>query len=310
MMENTQLEFGGLRSFVVVDGTDVPQYGVQYDEGSMEVTSWIVSEPDKPFSVHADLMNRIHGENYAVRVFLDGHKASGSVIRPADLPSVNAVSIRISPTETQRFMFGSLELSDDDALLEASSAKALGEIKILFYRVGTIVPTYNGNYAPAPQAQKVHERAKKGLAHSVKYGGTQLDPLNPAMLYYSCSNETLLATHLIRYRPLAMLQANGIVPYAPAANGQNASNFPSPAPGPSSSGNPRKRKAPKQVDVKPVIVLSDDDDEDIVKRENHLKEQLAQVQKQKAQLQGRPVKRVKQEGLKPILPGEVIDLTL
>jgi hypothetical protein len=56
---------------------------------------------------------------------------------------------------------------DDDALLEASSVRELGEIKVLFYRVGTLVPSY-GSYIPPPQAQKVHERAKKGLAHSVK----------------------------------------------------------------------------------------------------------------------------------------------
>lgn len=70
-----------------------------------------------------------------------------------------------------------------------------------------------------------------------------------------------------------MLQANGIVPYAHAGNGQNAKSQ-SPAPGPSSLGNSKKRKAPRDADVKPVIVLSDDDDEDFVKRENDLKVHL------------------------------------
>lgn len=46
-MGTTQLEFGGLRSSVVVDGSDVPHYGVQYDENAKEVTSWIESEKDK-----------------------------------------------------------------------------------------------------------------------------------------------------------------------------------------------------------------------------------------------------------------------
>lgn len=58
--------------------------------------------------------------------------------------------------------------ADDDSLLEASSARAIGEIKILFYRVRGMVPRYEQDYVPPPQAQKVHERAKKGLAHNVK----------------------------------------------------------------------------------------------------------------------------------------------
>jgi hypothetical protein len=65
----------------------------------------------KPFAIHTNVTYRVPGENYAVRIYLDGHKAAGVVIRPEDFPLLNAASKRVSQTETRSFMFGSLELS-------------------------------------------------------------------------------------------------------------------------------------------------------------------------------------------------------
>lgn len=112
---------------------------------------------------------------------------------------------------------------------------------------------------------------------------------SPASLSFHCSGETLLASHVIRYRPLgmlsklciitpshtfvhiAMLQANGIVMYTPAHGEGNSARSRSPNPGPSSSSNSKKRKASAQLDVKPILVLSDDEDDDVMEKEARLK---------------------------------------
>ena len=58
---------------------------------------------------------------------------------------------------------------DDDTFLDTSPSQSIGEIKLVIDR--TTVPKVvakKSTYLTLPHLQKVHERSKKAIAHSVK----------------------------------------------------------------------------------------------------------------------------------------------
>ncbi|KAG6839998.1 hypothetical protein C0991_009711, partial [Blastosporella zonata] len=122
-----------------------------------------------------------------------------------------------SQSTKRLFMFSELELTDDDQFLHTATAD-LGDIKLLINRCKRTA-IYKGSGQPSQsqkatydysEPEKVHERSKKAMGHRFKLG-----PEIPHTVGKSSHKTKVLekiATFIFKYRPLAQLQANGIIP--------------------------------------------------------------------------------------------------
>ncbi|KAG6902270.1 hypothetical protein C0995_002421 [Termitomyces sp. Mi166 len=113
--------------------------------------------------------------------------------------------------ETRRlFMFSELELTDDDQFLHTATAD-LGTIKLEIWRCEILGESRNptSRVYTYSDPQKIHERSKKALGHGCKLGPDVCD------IQKSVTRRKHLykvATFEFKYRPLAHLQASGIIP--------------------------------------------------------------------------------------------------
>ncbi|KAF8972196.1 hypothetical protein BDZ97DRAFT_1016540 [Flammula alnicola] len=210
----TRLSCNDFEAWVVVDGQELKQYGVECNAltRTPETSCWIPSETGKAFSIKY-YRKKVDEYDYATSVYLDGHLVAMHATLIKTGSAIRTIShIRTSSTTVRNFIFGSLELTDDDTLLENPfSSGNIGEIKVVFEQVKATLS--NDNTLPptsVPKTGKVHERSKKGLAHQVKYN----EPCHNEYKGRVCNfvKYEVLATLIFKYRPLAMLQATGIVP--------------------------------------------------------------------------------------------------
>jgi len=189
-----------------------------------------------------------------------------------------------SSTTIRPFSFAPLQLTDDDAFLDSAS-KDLGEISIQIWRIA--VAGINYKWGPAPVEQKVHERSKKATSHRVQLDAEVTRPHRNGRVARRLDKEPLL-TFIFKYRPLELLQANGIAPL-----------------------NKNKRQV-SQPDLRHVKKEHQDvidiEDEEKAERMGALKEE---PKGQPSKSDTRPAKRVKREPLSrpAFVPGEIIDLT-
>ncbi|KAF8903774.1 hypothetical protein CPB85DRAFT_1012329 [Mucidula mucida] len=141
-----------------------------------------------------------------------------------------------SATTERNLMFAGLQLSDDDGLLGAAVSAELGEIKIEHWHVmiGAHIPYKAGTYA---EIGPIHERSKKAVSRRAQLGAVKAVPLQTQRT----AIEVAVLTVIYRYRPLDMLQADGIVPP------------------PAQASNSRKRHHTPEEEV---INISDEESED------------------------------------------------
>ncbi|KAF8181554.1 hypothetical protein BJ912DRAFT_1062122 [Pholiota molesta] len=238
-----------------MDGQPLPHFGAEYKEGTREATAWIPSEAGKPFSV---CYRKIPGHDYhdfTARIQLDGNHASGLIHR------------RSKPSE---------RWTDDDAFLTNAAAQ-VGDIKVVIQAVqakAEVPPVW----PTCQETEKIHERAKKGVAHRIKFSESKTRP--PQVLRaYSSTPVGRPVTFVFKYRPLDTLQANGIAP----------------RPTPPAEAHDDEEHDEDEIDV----------------REKALLAELEEVRRQKRARNDieRPVKRAKTEPLDQLLSGDVIDLT-
>ncbi|KAF9476226.1 hypothetical protein BDN70DRAFT_186477 [Pholiota conissans] len=206
------------------------------------------------------------------------------------------------------FIFGSADFTDDDAFLSHSSAAQIGEIRSKLFptNVEMIRPDVPG--IDCPDSSKIHERLKKGCDHQIKY--SEAKSIIPRGTCYQANLWPLddPVIFIFKYRPLEMLQANGIALRPPPAQCLDG-----------------KDENDKE---------SDDENDEIVKKERTLLAALEEVRglKRSRNEIDRPTKRIKtehseikysppqavdltgeQDGLRSLSSGrhvEVIDLTL
>ncbi|KAH9899204.1 hypothetical protein C8Q73DRAFT_724150 [Cubamyces lactineus] len=279
----------------ITDDNDqrMPEYKMEAEGNSGKaVACYIPSESGKRFVIHWKDYNGLH--TASVRVNIDGALRCSNICRPNE--NGRRAAIRTVSADTYHpFQFADLRTTDDDSALLANDAKAvekIGGIEVDITRVHPHVP----RAAFRPQTCRVigvvHERSKKLGVHRVTLGeGIKIKkppvwsksvPLDP--------REGPFVSFIFRYRPAALLQAQGIMP--------------PPAPEPThfwrayeGSSNKGKRQDGSKTEVKrkpEIEVIEISDDEDIA--------------------DGKPIIRVKREPgyrarLKPD-PSDVIDLTL
>ncbi|KJA16097.1 hypothetical protein HYPSUDRAFT_91526 [Hypholoma sublateritium FD-334 SS-4] len=299
------LRFNGFEVWVSVEGRALTQYGEDYDESKNEVTCWIPSETNKKFSVNYQKVSvdRL-GDNAKVTTFVDGSNINSWVLAGrAMYNKCTRSTVKDSGNVRRCLTFGTIELTDDDNYLDTSS-QDVGEIKVVVHKVKVKSSEMKLSDISRPsgslQLAKVHERSKKGHVHQIKYGDAVAPSMRVPYMHYKTKDYGTIATFIFRYRPLALLQANGVAPLTPAVPVDQA-----------------KVKVPdnaRHMDIK--IQMSDDEDDEIpeiiLEKERTLIAELEQVRLAKRAARSkdkRPKKRVKSE-MAHFIPGEIIDLTI
>ncbi|KAF7357819.1 hypothetical protein MVEN_00827900 [Mycena venus] len=196
-------------AWITIDGLEAPEYSIEVSENQQEVTCWIPSEVGKKFAVHWTNNSAPGLTGGGVQV--DGHKCGFEAIASETRPiSLFMDGIAETDTKTRPFVFAPLILTDDDAYLESASHPNLGLIKLEIWRVDI-----GGGMAPSvitvPNAQKVHERSKKGMNQQIQFG----DAIEHAQVQSAQIRRVglgPLVTFSFKYRSLDLLRANGIAP--------------------------------------------------------------------------------------------------
>ncbi|KAK2460251.1 hypothetical protein APHAL10511_007640 [Amanita phalloides] len=275
--------YSTLYARIKVDGGELPEYDIQVDESEKQVSCWIPSEAGKKFSVCWNNASPV--SDAGGWVTLDGVNVGGCLCYTGSSRELVHSSWSTSSTTGRYFSFSPISYTDDDAYLHVSVAN-LGVIKIDIWSV--LVGGERQFCCPTIDSDvKVHERSKKLGVHRVQFGEEE-------MTQYKVIHDTKpvcrLATFIFKYRPLDILQANGILPLAPLSHDISSQQV----------RENKKRKLPEGdvIEVK-------DDDEDLGRRVKKLKKELQQLEARQAK-EGK-VKVERQNRLSPT--NEVIDLT-
>ncbi|KIL58495.1 hypothetical protein M378DRAFT_86425 [Amanita muscaria Koide BX008] len=246
--------FGTINAYIKVDGTILPEYGVQTNEAEREVTCWIPSEVGKSFSVSWDHDTTNLSTDTAGYLVLDGRSVGGEITRKGSAKRPELASEYISPTTCRDFSFAPIKYTDDDGYLDVPTPD-VGYIQLTVWRIELGKIDTHRKLNDAPNAT-LHERSKKLGAHCVHFG--EVRNITPTT-FYNTEKIEVLARFVFRYRPIDMLRANGIAPPLPRQEPVR------------SASQGRKRK---DLDTSEEIEIKDDPDEDIEERVARLKVKL------------------------------------
>ncbi|KIJ07708.1 hypothetical protein PAXINDRAFT_182411 [Paxillus involutus ATCC 200175] len=300
------MQLGDFSAHVVVDGKELEEYDVVIDS-STKATCYIASEQGKTFSVKWQCHAEIRLTDNSGKVMVDGISCGAYMMRSGSLGDEDTrVLSHIGETKARDLMFSRLQLSDDDDLLDKEVPKDLGDISLNIKR-GELVKSRRRNRKTescAPDENlKFHEKSKKATVHCVSFGPERVlrQQTTPSKFRVRVvPNDDPLLVFVFKYRPLGILQANGIAPKPVSVSSGSRHNV-----------NLDECEIEIQdgsyiEDIKPVEL-----DGRIETLENELK-RLRSLQAGASQ--DRKPKRVKKEepGLEKRLrftPGEVIDLT-
>ncbi|KAK7466113.1 hypothetical protein VKT23_004837 [Stygiomarasmius scandens] len=192
---------------IKIDGMLAEEYQIQTDETGKKATCWIASELGK-----VEWRDQAFSTPTTGHVCIDGIGGNGSLItKPGSLGQ----GFRISETGRRPFVFSALRTTDDDSYLDTSLPNGLGEIQLTIWRVtltgiSTTFNTRKYKYKPVDQENVVHEKSKKALRHSTSLGESL--PTKALSRMKAKRVGEPVATFCFRYRPLDVLQANGIAP--------------------------------------------------------------------------------------------------
>ncbi|TFK69675.1 hypothetical protein BDN72DRAFT_840039 [Pluteus cervinus] len=200
---------GKFSAEIAVDNVPLPEYDVKVNLETSTATCWIASEVGKEF---VPIWKDSHNEFTIVGFLeLDGTGCGGaiSVFRGIGAQVTGRRRhIPASATTAKPFVFADVELTEDDKYLKESRARNIGEIKVLIYECELGEPCLP-NLNVALSDAKIHERSKKGLGHRIQAGKER--DAGP-QVFYKSKRGKLLATFIFYYRPLPILQAQGIAP--------------------------------------------------------------------------------------------------
>ncbi|KAI0716755.1 hypothetical protein C8Q76DRAFT_416633 [Earliella scabrosa] len=297
------MQLKGYEVQVTCDNRPLPEYNVQLEgDDGKTVACYIPSECGKTFAI--EWRDHVKQTHLRFVTKIDGRDAGGNRCPPGGRGYRSGV--RTNPTTRQSFQFANLQTTDEDDALGMPSYANLGEIVVCVSRIRAecrSVPHSWGKFKPMGA---VHERSKKAGVHCVELGEarrvptkriqTMSTPLDP--------REGDVAKFIFRYRPLALLQAQGIVPHEskPVPSDRTIKRRASEAPvaGPSSQRITSKRsrrymEADDEQDVKPNIIDADLDDPDSGEDIEVLENKLKKIRRLQDKVE-RVIKRRKSEG--------------
>ncbi|KAI5885859.1 uncharacterized protein SCHCODRAFT_02519383 [Schizophyllum commune H4-8] len=306
---------------VDVDGRLEPleEYGVEHcdTEGSKTCSAWIPSkvgqvvcrDPGKKARAKCCL---------STSLYIDGiQRSDGKIFSSSASDEHWHRDVRVSLTERRVVQFGALKLTDDDDILQADTRK-YGEITLEVWRARLLDDTrpregrtFNQGFVPA----RVHEKAKKGLAHVVVLGEAKKIP-SPGSIASEVLDDNPIATFTFHYRSIDVLRAKGIAPSCASqiADTNPLSSDTKPARSQiadvSSAAESRKRKASEDLlHERPLkrevvdIEAIERDREAVRQAEEALRQARLRLYRQEGN------DRVKLEDVSTFIQGEVIDLT-
>ncbi|KAJ7121332.1 hypothetical protein C8R43DRAFT_1241522 [Mycena crocata] len=267
----------GFSAWVAIDDVKASEFEVQASQRT--VTCWIPSELGEKFSVHWSNLS-VPGLTGG-RVLVDGNNCDGQILARARRPTSTSMDgFNETTTSVRPFVFGSMNVTDDDQLLESNPEGRFGTIDLEIWRVerNEAGPsTWSGIAAPPPK--KIHEqRSKKAATQQITFS----DPVarQPAKVV-PCRWMERIVTFSFKYRPLDFLRASGIAP-------------------------PLRDKGKRKASASPECTISDADDSD-AEEARILETRLSEIRAKRAQ------KNPKKRKIKDEDEGEdgsdIIDLT-
>ncbi|KAJ7141251.1 hypothetical protein C8R44DRAFT_763064 [Mycena epipterygia] len=203
----------GFSAWIEIDGVETTEYTTEIFDTHRTITCWIPSRVGQTFSVC--WKNSYYQAHSAGHVFMDGNECGGRVLNGPSTVVAKHDGVTDGRTVRQ-FTFSSLKLTADDAFLTSSSHHKLGLIELSIYPAqvfGFIPPPPPGTMLSLSEI-KVHERSKTSVTQQIKLAG----PKTLAVPQNSVSSRLIgppLVTFFFRYRPLDILQANGLAPPSP-----------------------------------------------------------------------------------------------
>ncbi|KAK7031159.1 hypothetical protein VNI00_013574 [Paramarasmius palmivorus] len=276
------VSFAEFSAWINIEGHKAQEYGVEVSEAEKTVTCWIPSEEGKAFEICWDDSSRFSATTGSVRV--DGNLC-GREIRLIDQTRCSRRrGIRVSSNMIRPFIFSRVKTTDDDNDVTASSSNTaeVGEISVAIIRTRVLTKSSGKPKTHhIPHSQTFHEKSKKAIDHQTSFGEAVVSTTTK---WKSQHYGSTVATFRFKYRPLAMLQANGIA------------SPPSPT-----------RKRPLDVHPDDVIEISDGSGE-----EQELERLQARVEELEARRSRKRIKAesgVKKEVKREPIIGGFIDLT-
>ncbi|KAI0634208.1 hypothetical protein C8Q77DRAFT_1110450 [Trametes polyzona] len=308
-----RLTHNGFFAHISCEGNELDTYEVKKEDDTT-MSCWIASEAGKRFSVHWG--HESDPVTLRVSLKLDGRNTSNRVHNRSHEGYTDGVSVAAS--QRRPFLFTPLTLTDDEDVATSGVNEDLGEIVIKIRLVERWIQRQaERSYADVLEIGPVHEKSKKAGVHAVGFGDPEPYTARSGKINVPVGlNPDPIVVFKFRYRPLALLQANGIAPAPenPERGRKRASDRHDPLDdaGPSLA---KRQRQDSQVAV--VKDENDDDDDDDADDITFLREQLVMLQKRLADAEASRGARVavKREGSPirvPMSAGgstEVIDLT-
>ncbi|KAJ8088550.1 hypothetical protein PM082_022623 [Marasmius tenuissimus] len=288
------ITFDNFSAWITIGDKACEEYGVQTSEQTRTVTCWIASEEGKEYQIN--WMCDEFTAPVSSRVLVDGNSCGGMLLRAAsDLPKgrrVQLTGMRTSHTTVARFTFSNLQTTDDDAFISTPDSPELGDIKITFRNSQPTMGSGLGPFLKAPAEKTFHETTKKCGSHQTRFQ----QPATTAYASVSRSKDygPPVAVFCFKYRPLAILQANGNAP--PPRPRSSPPTLPPPPPL-STRISTNKRLRPEHgsdEDVKPYVSKLKDEEDDTAELRN-LRNRIAVIEAKKKQNGSTSRKKVKLE---------------
>ncbi|KAJ7680830.1 hypothetical protein DFH06DRAFT_1315563 [Mycena polygramma] len=315
-------QFEDFNAWITIDGEPAEEYDVETSEDQKTVTCWIASQLGKTmFFKLTDSFRQKFSVNCRVPslpsdiagvVTMDGIKCGSAVLRAGSHDRVLVKRGLSDGTIVKPFMFSSIQVTGkfhhDDTFL-SDSPQEFGCIELFLCPVDIAGTTV---FALPPLAQAtIHERSKKAVTQQITTAETELVRMPGGVLNLMRAGPNFV-TFCFKYRPLDVLRANGIAP---------------------SPRTPPQLKRKASADPEPPRAQTPDDSEDLadLQEAEALREKLKALEAKLNKREKKPrvkneggggvidltrdfdrgarSKRVKSEGGKPFIPGEVIDLT-
>ncbi|KAF9463930.1 hypothetical protein BDZ94DRAFT_1257780 [Collybia nuda] len=282
------LQLGTHSACIIVDGVELPQYSIEHSthKGRPLITCWIASEAGKEFSIRFE--DKASTFDSIGDIMVDDISCDTLRLYAGQRTRVELKTARVSATSARPFMFSHIRLTDEEHDVNHAASRKLGEIKLQICKAKlkkTKMKTKTrgqDRMGKLVEAAKVHERSKKAIGHHVRLGE---EITIPKLKYHvSITEVQILGVLIFKYRPLDMLQANGIAPL-----------------------DKKRKRAVSLPDEENAVSESDAED---ARRIEVLEAELRAL---KNKLQARDTKKPKREVKEEVdicwLPGEVIDLT-
>ncbi|KAG6868288.1 hypothetical protein C0993_005468 [Termitomyces sp. T159_Od127] len=325
------MKFLDFEAHIVVDGENLPEYGVEYNEKKKTAVCWVPSQAGKVRLSQIIAISCFNGSfqtfsitgmplgksdvNIAGNVYADGFFVEGIVFRKGkSWSSMTWSAVSTSATTGRLLTFAPIELtgefeilnpsvirhlidaSDDETILSSTNSEHLGQITITISRVEILsenMPFTKEESKSRFTNHQMHERCKKAMVHKINLGAEVTQ--SPCKLVSPKYLEEL-CTLTFNYRSIDVLRADGIAPPASV-----------------SSVTEGKRKSSEDDDDDKGQNPDESDQEEEQDRAQ-LKALLGKINALEAKLakKGAKVKskKVKTEHRPAFIPGEVIDLTL